>query len=195
MGPRKRAAGAGRGPPRLMMENWLLILLLMVMAVGFGGVSVAAWQASRSQESLSRKIGALRVRHARGGRCARAAVDPVLPDRDDLPAVRHRSRISLSVGAGAASARMARLHAGRALHRSSWWRATFTCGRKVRWIGVKPNSSIDRIVHRRVDRRSRPVDYDPDLPVLTTRSTRSCSGRAGRRSGRSRSVSRAARSK
>src|SRR5687768_3435634 len=31
----------GEGPPRLMLENWLLILVLMVMAVGFGAVSVA----------------------------------------------------------------------------------------------------------------------------------------------------------
>ena len=65
-------------------------------------------------------------------------------------------------------ARVGRLRAGGAVHRSSSWRATCTCGRKVRWIGVKPNSSI---VHRpasshRCDRRW--TIYDPDLPVLTT---------------------------
>ena len=35
------AIGGASGLPRLMIENWLLILLLVVMAVGFGGVSVA----------------------------------------------------------------------------------------------------------------------------------------------------------
>src|SRR5215203_5745461 len=44
------------------------------------------------------------MRHARCRRCPRAAVDPVLSDRDDLPAVRHRSRLSIPVG-GALHAR------------------------------------------------------------------------------------------
>ena len=39
-GPTSKRRERGRGPPRPMIDNWLLILLLMMMAVGFGGVSV-----------------------------------------------------------------------------------------------------------------------------------------------------------
>ena len=39
-GPTREGRERGEGPPRPMIDNWLLIFLLMVMAVGFGGVSV-----------------------------------------------------------------------------------------------------------------------------------------------------------
>jgi NADH-quinone oxidoreductase subunit A len=39
-GPTSEWRERGEGPPRPMIDNWLLILLLIVMAVGFGGVSV-----------------------------------------------------------------------------------------------------------------------------------------------------------
>src|SRR4029453_6347373 len=42
------------------------------------------------------------MRNAAGGRCARTAVGEVLHDLHDLPAVRHRDRVSRTMGARAA---------------------------------------------------------------------------------------------
>src|SRR5262249_5840447 len=53
---------------------------------------------------------------AAGRRRPRAPVGEVLPRRDDLPALRHRGRLPLSVGDGAARSRVGRLRAGRAVH-------------------------------------------------------------------------------
>ena len=52
----------------------------------------------RPEQADAREDGALRVRHAGRRRRARAAVGQVLPGRDDLPALRHRSRVPLSLG-------------------------------------------------------------------------------------------------
>src|SRR5690349_22109425 len=55
------------------------------------------------------------MRHAAGRRRARAAIGEVLPDCDDLPALRHRSRVSLSVGDDDARAVVARTDSDRRL--------------------------------------------------------------------------------
>src|SRR5258708_2964157 len=67
-----------------------------------------ALRRARPTEAYARKISALRVRHASGWGRARATVGQVLSDRDDLPAVRHRSRVPLSLGHGAARSRLER---------------------------------------------------------------------------------------
>src|SRR3989337_2455003 len=99
------------------------------------------------------------MRHARRRRRARAAVDPLLSDCDDLPAVRHRSGIPLSMGARTADAWLGRLPTGRALH------ARAGCGLRVRveerCVGLESNLIVPG---RDIER----ADYDPDLPVLTT---------------------------
>src|SRR5262245_50549871 len=56
------------------------------------------------------------MRDAAGWRRARAAVGQVLPGGDDFPALRHRSCVSLSVGAGASATRMDRVLSGGAVH-------------------------------------------------------------------------------
>src|SRR5688572_27986222 len=99
------------------------------------------------------------MRHARGRGCSRTSVDQVLCDRDDLPVVRYRSRISLSLGARAPLARMAWVHSGRAVYGRPLYRLRLRL--EERCVGLEPKldrrSSID-------DERST-MD---DVPVLTT---------------------------
>src|SRR5262245_8059576 len=57
------------------------------------------------------------MRDAAGRRRARAAPREVLPRRDDLPALRHRGGVPLSVRDGAARAPMVRVRAARGLLR------------------------------------------------------------------------------
>src|SRR4029079_16420798 len=54
----------------------------------------APLERARPQQTHRREVGALRVRDAAGRRRARAPVGQVLPGRDDLPALRHRGRVS-----------------------------------------------------------------------------------------------------
>src|SRR5580765_6134006 len=45
-----------------------------------------AVQRARTEQTFAGKVGAVRMRHAGGGRRARTTVGEVLPGRDDLPA-------------------------------------------------------------------------------------------------------------
>ena len=90
------------------------VVLILLVGAGFAGGNLVLSQFLGPQQPDAREIGALRVRHAGGRRRARAAVGQVLPRGDDLPAVRHRGGVPLSLGAGAPRPAL-----GRASSRSS----------------------------------------------------------------------------
>src|SRR5262249_8024068 len=71
------------------------------------------------QKADAGESGAVRVRHAAGWRRAGTPVRQVLSGRDDLPALRHRGGVSLSLGDGAAPARMDRVRPGAAVLRAA----------------------------------------------------------------------------
>src|SRR5687767_8588362 len=96
------------------------------------------------------------MRHAPSRRRARAAIDPLISDRDDLPAVRHRIGDSLSVGSGAALAWLDWVRPSRALH-----------SRVVRWLCLRVEEGRARL-ESQVIRLTSMTQNNPELPVLTT---------------------------
>src|SRR5581483_2931171 len=95
---------------------------------------------------------AVRVRHAAGRRRARPPVGEVLPRRDDLPAVRHRGRLSLSVGDGAARPRVERLRASAPVHAPAAGRLCLRLAQR----------------RARLGRRETVMGLESEIPVLTT---------------------------
>ena len=92
------------------MHGWVPILIMIGLGAGFGAFNIVLSHLLGPQEADAREAGALRVRHAAGRRRARAPPGQVLPRGDDLPAVRHRGRVPLSVRDGAAATGLDRLH-------------------------------------------------------------------------------------
>ena len=88
------------------MQGWLSILIMIALGAGFALVVDPALEPARPAQAHAGEARAVRVRHAGGRRRARTAVGEVLPGGDDLPAVRHRGRLSVSVGDGAARSRV-----------------------------------------------------------------------------------------
>ena len=132
------AAERGEGPPRLMIDNWLLILLLMVMAVGFGGVSVLLGRLLGPRNPTPEKqapyeCGMPAVGDARERQSIRFYLIAMIFLLFDIEvAFLYPWALALRALGWAGYSRSCSL-------RSSSWRATCMCGRKVRWIGVKPN--------------------------------------------------------
>src|SRR6516165_5410413 len=94
------------------------------------------------------------MRHARRRRRARAAVGQVLPRGDDLPAVRHRGRLPLPLGDGAARSRLERLRAGAAVHGAAHGRLHLRLAQRRARLGKR-----ERVMG---------LESDFDIPVLTT---------------------------
>src|SRR5471030_2060836 len=113
-----------------------------------------AVQRPRPEQAVTGEVRALRMRHAGRRRRARAAVGQVLPRRDDLPAVRHRSGLPVSVGDGVAFARMGRVRAGAPLH-----------GAAARGLRVRLAQRRARLGKRE---RVMGLESEFDIPVLTT---------------------------
>ena len=162
-----------------------------------------AFHPARTEKPHSGKACAVRMRHAGRRRRPRAAVGQVLPGRDDLPALRHRSGLSAPVGRRAPRSRVAGLRPDRHLLSDSASWASCTSGARACSIGDRAG----RVPHRARLLRTRSEHapahahghehgLDPELPFITTtvRMARAVGAHA-RRSGRRSSGSRAARSR
>src|SRR3954462_13853345 len=120
-----------------------------------------ALQRARPEETLSREVGALRMRHARRWRRARTPVGQVLPGGDDLPAVRHRGRLPVSVGDGAARSGAERVRSGASVH-----------GAPPRRLRLRLAQRRGRLGRGKLEAKSESLkvglESDFDIPVLTT---------------------------
>src|SRR5262245_43986636 len=104
------------------------------------------------------------MRYAAGRRRTRTAVGEVLSHRDDLPAVRHRGRVPLSLGHGTSRSRMGRLRASAAVH-----------GVAAHWLRIRLAQGRARLGHREEQHRGQRaegslmgIESDYEIPVLTT---------------------------
>ena len=90
------------------MQGWLSILLMIALGAGFALISVLLSSVLGPSKPSPEKSAPYECGMPAGRRRARAPVGQVLPGGDDLPAVRHRGRVPLSVGDGAARSRVER---------------------------------------------------------------------------------------
>src|SRR3954447_25787414 len=94
------------------------------------------------------------MRHAGCRRRPRTPIGQVLSRRDDLPALRHRGRVPLSMGDGVARSRLERLRAGVALHGAAARRLYLRLAQRRARLGKR-----ERLMG---------LESDFEIPVLTT---------------------------
>src|SRR5882762_3699424 len=97
------------------MQGWLSILIMIALGAGFGLISVLLSSVLGPRHPTPEKSAPYECGMPPVGD-ARAPIGQVLSRRDDLSPLRHRGRVPVPVGDGAARSRMERLHAGAAVH-------------------------------------------------------------------------------
>src|SRR5215207_5530131 len=101
------------------------------------------------------------MRHAAGWRCPRAAPGQVLPRRHDLPALRHRSRVPLSVCDGHPRVGLVRLRAAARVLRHSSRRLRVRVAQGRARLGPRTRLAL-------TFEPSVMSDHQIEIPVLTT---------------------------